>query len=243
MDPTARGLQGHVDEALTEWVLDERQPFVIVHSPGLRKVFKRLNPKYRTPHRTTIRNRVLPYSLCNFLSIGSCKLIIVTETLTAYSSQVVQLHATRNQMIKEYFESDPALHHCILADAWKDDAGRHWLGTPTFSFNTLPLTYVLGVSTQFATDDLRIFAPSLGLRQILDRHTSENIAEMIKDIVIKEWEILPSLMVSDNASNALGSSERVVDFVDEMMGSSLFLFLLLRFFMFLTGSVNRYNHR
>ena len=77
-----------------------------------------------------------------------------------------------------------------------------------------------GVSTQFGTDDMRIFSPSLGLRIIEDRHTSEHIADMLKEIC-EEWGILPSLVVSDNASNALGSSLRLADFVDEYIGTSL----------------------
>ena len=98
--------------------------------------------------------------------------------------------------MKDYFASHHRLHHCVMADAWKDDAGRHWLG----------------VSTQFGTEDMRIFSPSLGLRLIEERHTSDNIGEMLEEIC-EEWGILPSLVVSDNASNALGSSEQLANFV------------------------------
>ena len=123
-------------------------------------------------------------------------------------------------MMKKFFNDNPNLHHCIIADAWKDSSGRHWLGTDClFHGFLLPHLDPVGVSTQFGTNDMRIFAPALGLRQIHERHTSANIADMIKQIITEEWEIIPSLVVSDNASNALGSSEQVIDFVDELMGS------------------------
>jgi len=64
MDPTVktRGVQGRGDAALAEWILDERQPFLLVHSPGLRNFIRQLNPNYKIPHRKTVRKRV-PSSL------------------------------------------------------------------------------------------------------------------------------------------------------------------------------------
>lgn len=68
----------------------------------------------------------------------------------------------------------------------------------------------VGISTQFATEDLRIFAPAIAVREILERHTIDNIYDILKN-VCDEWAITPSLSVTDSASNALGSSEKLVD--------------------------------
>lgn len=92
----------------------------------------------------------------------------------------MKLHGQRQAMIHNFFSDHPDLHHCILADAWKDDAGRHWLGT--YFLLAYAIAYNAGVSTQFGTEDMRIFAPALGLRQIHERHTSANIADMIKGL-------------------------------------------------------------
>ena len=87
----------------------------------------------------------------------------------------------------------------------------------THSLIVLPL--MIGVSTQFGTDDMKIFAPSLALREIEDRHTIENISDMLKEIV-SSWGIVPSLVVSDNASNALGSSESLANYSNNIIGFS-----------------------
>lgn len=56
------GMQGRVDGALTQWILDERVLFSFVMSPGFQQFTHTLNPSYKIPHRTTVRKRVLLYS-------------------------------------------------------------------------------------------------------------------------------------------------------------------------------------
>lgn len=127
--------------------------------------------------------------------------------------------------MKQYFYDNPEIHHAVISDVWKDRSGRHWLGLilMTFLFHL-----IVGISTQFATADLHIFAPSIAVREILDRHTAENVGTMLKE-VCDEWGILPTLSVTDSASAALGSSEMLADYTADLLCSTLsyFVFLLI----------------
>ena len=83
MDPTVRlrgRVQARVDEALTEWVLDENRPFLLVHSPGLREIFRQLNPNYKTPHRKTVKKRVLHLIILSESSSANATGSAVTRT-------------------------------------------------------------------------------------------------------------------------------------------------------------------
>lgn len=115
-------------------------------------------------------------------------------------------------MMKQYFADHPEIHHCIISDVWKGPSGRHWLGSQLFQFLSVlsPFTFILGISTQFATEDMKIFAPSIAVCEIHDRHTIENLGEILEQ-VCEKWGIVPSLSVTDSASNALGSSQKLVD--------------------------------
>lgn len=43
---------------------------------------------------------------------------------------------------------------------------------------------------------MRIFSPTLGLREITEHHTSDDIANMLKDIVFSEWKLAPILLAT-----------------------------------------------
>lgn len=188
----SKGMQGRVDRALTEWVLDERVSFSIVNSPGLQRVFRQLNPTYKIPHRKTIRKRVLFASCdlcdsfvptCPDLPHTHCHCLLPSSRSTSILiGQVVARFEERQKIMKQYFSDHPEIHHCILSDVWKDRSGRHWLGTLLIVSwivisPIMVAVLIVGISTQFATEDLQIFAPSLAVVELHERHTIQNWAD------------------------------------------------------------------
>lgn len=123
--------------------------------------------------------------------------------------------------MKKYFSDNPEIHHCILSDVWKDRSGRHWLGSYSlFDLLFVFLQLMVGISTQFATEELQIFAPSIAIVELHERHTIENIGHILIE-VCNQWGIVPTLSVTDSASNALGSSEMLVDAAEDRLTRTL----------------------